>query len=102
MATRCWWRAPGPAGKPIPPGCIWRRLRWWPGFAWSRWRAGIFLLALVAGIAITGPLLPLLNRLLEAGILAGSVAGAPWLVHLVTLASAAGVLLGMRWLARPT
>lgn len=74
----------------------------WRALAGTRWRAGIFLLALVAGIAITGPLLPLLNRLLEAGILAGPVAGAPWLVHLVTLASAAGVLLGMRWLAGPT
>jgi hypothetical protein len=74
----------------------------WRALACTQRRPGIFLLALVAGIAITGPLLPLLNRLLDAGILAGPVAGAPWLVHMVTLASALGVLLGMRWLACPT
>jgi len=79
----------------IPLAVAWRALAGTPR------RTGIFLLALVAGIAITGPLLPLLNRLLAAGVLAAPVAGAPWLVHLVTLASAVGVLLAMRWLQRP-
>ena len=73
----------------------------WQALAGTHRRVGIFLLALVAGIAITGPLLPLLNRLLEAGILARPVAGAPWLVHLVTMASAVGVALAMRWATRP-
>ncbi|MGN2243828.1 hypothetical protein ACFWZU_10000 [Frateuria sp. GZRR33] len=73
----------------------------WRALAATAWRRTVFLLALVAGIVITGPLLPLFNRMLDAGFLAGPVAGAPWLVHWVTLASAVGALLGLRWLRRP-
>lgn len=64
-------------------------------------RPAVFVLGLLAGIALTGPLLPLFNRWLGAGILSGPVAGAPLLVHLVTLASAAGVLASLPWLVRP-
>ncbi|UGB37169.1 hypothetical protein [Frateuria soli] len=64
-------------------------------------RPAVFAAGLVAGIAITGPVLPMLNRLLEAGNLAMSMAGAPLLVHLFTLASAVGVLASLPWLAHP-
>ena len=73
----------------------------WQALAGSARRGLLFLFGLSAGIAITGPLLPMLNRWLQAGILAGPVAGAPLLVHLVTLASAAGAVACLPWLTHP-
>jgi hypothetical protein len=77
---------------------------------WSAWRAlagvrarlAVFLCGALAGIVVTGSLLPALNRLLHVDALAAPVAGAPWLVHAVTLLCLLGMVLSVRWLGNPS
>lgn len=73
----------------------------WRALAGVRARLAVFLCGSLAGIAVTGPLLPALNRLLQVDALAAPVAGAPWLVHAVTLLCLLGALLSARWLGNP-
>ncbi len=70
------------------------------GRAVGRARPGWFTLLLFTPMVVTGVgLFAGMNRLLAAGVLARPVLGAPALVHLVTLASAAALALTGRWLA---
>lgn len=73
----------------------------WRALAGVRARLAVFLCGTLAGIVVTGPLLPALNRLLQVNALATPVAGAPWLVHAVTLLCLLGAVLGVRWLGNP-
>jgi hypothetical protein len=73
----------------------------WRGLENVRARPRVFLCGAMAGIAVTGPLLPLLNRLLRMDLLAAPVAGAPWLVHGVTLLCLLAAVLSVRWLDNP-
>lgn len=73
----------------------------WQALAGVRARAAAFAFGAVIGMALTGSLLPVFNRLLQAGVLAAPVAGAPALVHLVTVVCLFGLAVCMRWLANP-
>lgn len=73
----------------------------WRALRGVRGRVAVFGLGAVAGIAVTGPLMPALNRLLGNAALATPVAGAPWLVHGLTLLSLAAMLCSIRWLTNP-
>lgn len=70
----------------------------WRGSAGLRHRPAVFVLLMLAAILITGPGLGLINRALHAGVLTQRVAGAPALVHLVTLFSVAVLAASARWL----
>lgn len=70
----------------------------WRGTAGLRRRGPTFLALAFAAIVITGPGLGAVNRLLHAGVLDRPVAGAPVLVHLVTLAAIAGLAVTARGL----
>ncbi len=71
----------------------------WRGLEGVRARRSVFAGGAIAAIAVTGLLLPVLNRLLQAGVLAVPVAGAPLLVHVVTAGCLVGLALSLRWLA---
>lgn len=73
----------------------------WRALAGVRARPGVFVFGALAGIAVTGPPLSALDRLVQSGLLAGRVGGAPWLVHAVTALCLLGVALTVRWLANP-
>lgn len=73
----------------------------WRALAGVRGRPAVFLFGALAGMAVTGPLLSALDRLLRSGVLAGPVAGAPVLVHAVTAMCLLGMGLTARWLANP-
>jgi hypothetical protein len=107
VAARAWFGTDGHAWLPWSSGAAVMLLG---GMAlWAAWRAlegvrarpAVFLLGTMAGIGVTGPLLPLLNRLLQVGALAVPVAGAPWLVHGVTLLCLLAAVLSVRWLGNP-
>lgn len=66
-----------------------------------RVRVATFALLLVAAMLVTGPGSMAFNRLLQAGVLDQPVAGAPLLVHAVTLAALLCLLAGARWLGNP-
>lgn len=73
----------------------------WRATCGLRARAATFALLLVAAMLATGPGMMAFNRLLQAGVLDRPVAGAPLLVHAVTLAALLCLLPGVRWLGNP-
>lgn len=67
-----------------------------------RARVATFALLLLAAIVVTGPGTVAFNHLLQSGVLDQPVAGAPVLVHLVTLVALLCLLASARWLGNPS
>lgn len=73
----------------------------WRATGGLRARMATFALLLVAAMLVTGPGNMAFNGLLQAGVLDQPVAGAPLLVHVVTLAALLCLLPAVRWLGNP-
>lgn len=74
----------------------------WHATRGLRARAPTFALLLAAAMLVTGPGAAAFNHLLQSGVLDQPVAGAPLLVHLVTVVALLCLLVSARWLGNRT